>query len=128
VILRDLEGNERILSKEELDALVAKEAKKIEANQSPLVNPQIHSGGMSLGETILASAAGAIIGSWIGSRLFNNPTYQNQRQRSYKSPTVFQRSQNSFNKKRTKTLSKKSGFFSNKSKTTTKKSYFSFGG
>ncbi len=129
VILRDINGTERILSKEELDTLIAQEAKKIESNQSPLVNPQIHGGGMSLGETILASAAGAILGAWIGSRLFNNPTYQNQRQRSYKSPTVYQRSKNSFTKKSSfKQKSTKSGFFSNRAKTSTKKSFFSFGG
>ncbi|MRJ02487.1 MAG: hypothetical protein GXO19_05930 [Epsilonproteobacteria bacterium] len=140
VILRDLNGTERILSQEELDRLVKEEAAKIDANQSPLVNPQIQN-NMSLGEVLLASAAGAIIGAWLGNKLFGNPTYQERRQQTYKSPTVFQRSQNSFNRGSTLTRSgttttTKSGFFSkttsttttpSKSGTTTTKS-FSFGG
>jgi hypothetical protein len=113
VILKTLDGKEKILSKEELDKLVKEEAKKIEEGKSPLTNPQINSGmgGMSLGETILASAAGAVLGSWIGSKLFNNPTYQQQRQRSYKSPATYNRSINSFNKSKTSILSSKRGGF-----------------
>lgn len=122
VILRKLDGTEKILSKEELDALVAEEAKKIEANQSALTNPQLAGGGMSLGEVILASAVGTIIGGWIGGRLFNNPTYQKTRQRGYKSPSAYRRSVESFNKPRS-TASKKasscrrSGFFGGRSGT-----------
>ncbi len=98
VILRKLDGSEKILTKEELDALVAQEAKRIESGESALTQPQMSSGGFGLGEALLASAAGAIIGSWIGNKLFNNPNYQQNRQRSYKSPTAYQRSVNSFNK------------------------------
>ena len=129
VILKTLDGKEKILSKEELDELIKEADKKIESNQSPLTNPQMSSGGMSLGETILASAAGAILGSWIGSKLFNNPTYQQQRQRSY-TPSALQRSKDSF-KKKTSTSSSfnkkepKKGFFSSSS---TKKSSSFFGG
>ena len=92
VILKSLDGSERILSQEELDKLIKEADKKIESNQSPLTNPELSSGGMSLGETILASAAGAILGSWIGSKLFNNPTYQQQRQKTY-TPSAYKRSQ-----------------------------------
>jgi len=127
VILKKLDGTEQILSKEELDKLIKEADKKIEANQSPLTNPEMNSGGMSLGETILASAAGAILGSWIGSKLFNNPTYQHQRTRSYKSPSVLQRSKDSFKQKPKSTFSSfkkdtKKGFFS--SSGTSSKSYF----
>lgn len=133
VILRELNGTERILSKEELDRLVKAEAAKIEANQSPLTNPSLQSsGGMGLAETILASAAGAIIGSWIGSKLFGNPTYQQQRQQSYKNPTVYERSKNAFSNKKSSfkpsSTTKKSGFFSPKRSLNTKRSFFSFGG
>ena len=133
VILRELNGTERILSKEELDRLVKAEAAKIEANQSPLTNPSLQSsGGMGLAETILASAAGAIIGSWIGSKLFGNPTYQQQRQQSYKNPTVYERSKNAFSNKKSSfkpsSTTKKSGFFAPKKSLSTKRSFFSFGG
>ncbi|MGN8370887.1 UPF0323 family lipoprotein, partial [Helicobacter pylori] len=41
---------------------------------------------------------GAILGSYIGNKLFNNPNYQQNAQRTYKSPQAYQRSQNSFSK------------------------------
>ncbi len=120
VILRKLDGSEKILSKEELDALVAEEAKRIDSGESALTQSQISGGGLSLGEALLASAAGAIIGSWIGSKLFNNPNYQQNRQRSYKSPSAYNRSVNSFNKARqtrssSTARSTRSGFFGSKS-------------
>jgi len=113
-----------ILSKEELDALVAQEAKRIESGESALTQPN-SGGGLSLGEALLASAAGAIIGSWIGSKLFNNPNYQQNRQRGYKSPSAYQRSVNSFNKaKQAKSSSRagttRSGFFGSKSGTSSR--------
>lgn len=55
--------NERLLTQAEMDALMREENAKIEAGTSALTNgAQLSSGGMSLGEAILASAAGAIIG------------------------------------------------------------------
>ncbi len=135
VILRKLDGTEKILTQEELDALVKEEAKKIEAGQSALTNPELASGsgGLSLGEAILASAAGAMIGSWIGSRLFNNPNYQRTRQRSYKSPSAYTRSVESFKKaqrSRTSTTtrrSSRSGFFGS-SRSGSRSTFGSFGG
>ena len=126
IVLRE-DGKERILSKEEIDTLVAQEAAKIDNGTSNLTNPN-GMGGMSLGETLLASAAGAIIGSYIGSKLFNNQSYQNQRRTSYKSPSTYSKSVDSFNKAtstntaKTSSTTKKTGFFSG-SKTTS-----SFGG
>ncbi len=132
VILKTLDGKEKILSKEELDALIKEEAKKIDNGTSPLTNPQVanQSGGLSLGETILASAAGAVLGSWIGSKLFNNQNYQQQRRTSYKSPSTYSRSVNSFNKVRSTTTTRRSGFFKKTTPTTsstTRRSGF-FGG
>jgi len=119
VILKTLDGKEKILSQEELDALIKEEAKKIDEGKSALTNPQMSTGmgGMGLGETILASAAGAVLGSWIGSKLFNNQNYQAKRRTSYKNPQTYARSKNSFNKAR-KTSTKKSGFFGSKKSTT----------
>ncbi|WP_353661929.1 UPF0323 family lipoprotein [Hydrogenimonas sp. SS33] len=133
VILRKLDGTEKILSKEELDALVKEEAAKIDAGESPLTNPQLSGGGLSLGEAILASAAGAIIGSWIGSKLFNNPNYQRTRQRSYKSPSAYRRSVDSFSKaKRSPTSSTRrstrSGFFGGGSRSGSRSTFGGFGG
>ncbi len=134
IVLR--EGDkERILSKEEVDALVAAEAKKIDNGTSNLTNPNqasMSGGGMSLGETLLSSAAGAMIGAYIGNKLFNNSNYQSQRRTSYKSPSTFSRSVNSFNKASTSsssgtksTSNTKSGFFgsSKSSSSNTQNSY-----
>ncbi|EMG30898.1 hypothetical protein H740_04008 [Campylobacter showae CC57C] len=112
VVLKDINGTERVLSKEEMDKLIAEENAKIDAGTSNLTNPnaQLSSGGMSMGEALLASAAGAIIGSWIGNKLFNNPGYQSQRQSAYKNPSAYSRSVDSFNKaKATSSASKPSG-------------------
>ncbi|MBE3021658.1 UPF0323 family lipoprotein [Campylobacter sp. 7477a] len=122
VVLKQLDGTERVLSKEEMDKLIAEENAKIEAGTSNLTNPnaQLSSGGASLGETILASAAGAIIGSWIGSKLFGNQNFQNQRQTAYKNPSTYTRSADGFNKAKSTATSgakgsTKSGFFGSNS-------------
>ena len=132
VVLKDINGTERVLSKEEMDKLIAEENAKIDAGTSNLTgsnaqNAQLSSGGMSLGETLLASAAGAIIGSWIGNKLFNNPGYQSQRQSAYKNPSAYSRSVDSFNKaKATSSAGKssggKSGFFGGSSSSSSKSS------
>ena len=135
VILKDLNGKERILSQEELDKMIKEEAAKIDAGTSNLTSPQMNAGGMSLGETILASAAGAILGSWIGSKLFNNQNYQQQRRTTYKNPSTYSKSVNSFKKAKTSTStakksSTKSGFFGSKSssRSSSSRSSFGFGG
>ena len=112
VILKEANGNERILTQEEIDKIIAEESKKIDEGTSQLTNPT--GGGLSLGETILASAAGAILGSWIGSKLFNNQNYQAQQRTSYKTPQAYERSQSSFNKTATSATSNagRSGFYS----------------
>ncbi|HRF56015.1 MAG TPA: hypothetical protein PLV58_01330 [Campylobacterales bacterium] len=79
-ILKEMNGTEKLLSEEELKKLAEVEAKKVENNTSNLTkenSAQMHGGGMSLGETILASAAGALIGGYIANKLFNNPNFQN---------------------------------------------------
>lgn len=114
---KDAEGrmNERLLSQAEIDKLLREENAKIDAGTSNLTNgnAQMSSGGMSLGEAILASAAGAIIGSWIGSKLFGSPGYNAARQGAYSNPSAYSRSQSSFGGAKTGAASSgaKSGFF-----------------
>lgn len=115
IIVRSADGKERILSQEEIDKLVKDEAAKIDNNTSALTNPSLSSGQMGLGGILLSSIAGAMIGSWIGNKLFNNQNYQNQRATTYKSPQAYSRSTSSFNKpagtSATSSASKSSGFF-----------------
>lgn len=131
IVLRKPDGSEKILSQEEIDKLVKEESKKIDNGTSALTNPQMHNGGLGLGEVLLSSIAGAMIGSWIGGKLFNNQNYQNQRAANYKSPQTYSKSVNSFNKAKTtsttSSTTKKSGFFGSNSKTSSTRSSF-FGG
>jgi hypothetical protein len=119
IVLQDINGTERVLTQEEMDKLIKEEEAKIDNGTSNLTNPpsEASSGGMSLGETLLASAAGAMLGAWIGNKLFGNQNYQNNRKASYKSPSTYSKSASSFNKSSTSSSSstKKSGFFGNKS-------------
>jgi hypothetical protein len=120
IILKKLDGTERVLTEQELDYLIKQEAAKIEQGTSNLTKPQeaqVTQQGMGLGETILASAAGYMLGAWIGSKLFGNQAYQNNRKAGYKSPSTYSRSKNSFKKSTAKrTASKKGGFFGTKKK------------
>ena len=118
IILKKLDGTEKVLTREEMDALIKKEAARIDNGTSALTSPEgaqmARQGGLSLGEAILASAAGAIIGSWIGSRLFNNPNYRQTRRSGYKTPSAYNRSLKSFKKSsstRSRTSTRRSGFF-----------------
>ncbi|EAI5733194.1 UPF0323 family lipoprotein [Campylobacter coli] len=129
VVLKDINGTERVLSKEEMDALIKEEAAKIDNGTSNLTKEggQISSGGLSLGETLLASAAGAILGSWIGSKLFNNQNFANQQRGAFSNQSAYQRSVNSFNKAGTAgsaSSASKSGFFGGGSKATSSSSSF----
>ena len=130
IVLKQLDGTERVLTKAEMDALVAEESAKIDNGTSNLTKPQdaqmSQQGGMGLGEVLLASMAGAVIGSWIGSKLFGNQNYQNNRKASYKSPSTFSRSQKSFDAAK-KSSAKKSGFFGNKKSSSSRSGGF-FGG
>ncbi len=120
VILRQLDGTERILSQAEMDALLKAEEAKIDSGTSKLTQDgaQISSGGLSLGEALLASAAGAIIGSYIGSKLFNNPNFSANQRGAFSNQSAYQRSVNSFNQQKStvRANSGKSGFFGGGSK------------
>jgi len=120
IVLRDKQGNERILSDEEVQQLLKDEEKRIDNGTSELVAENGGGGGgLSLGGAVLASAAGAILGSYIGNKLFNNPNFQQNKQRNYKSPQAYERSANTFNRGAQGTArtgapgSSKQGFFGN---------------
>ena len=130
IVLREGQ-KERILTKTEIDKLVASESVKIDNGTSNLTNPNqasISGGGMGLGEVLLSSIAGAMIGSYIGNKLFNNRNYQSQRRTNYKSPSTYSKSVNSFNKAKTTSSkktssSKRTGFFGG-SKRSSSRSFF----
>ncbi len=128
IVLKKLDGTEQVLTQAQLDVLIKEEAAKIDNGTSNLTkeqNPQVQQQGMGLGETIMASMAGAMLGAWIGNKLFGNQNYQNNRKAGYKSPSTYSKSKKSFSQPR-KTSAKKGGFFGNK-KSAGKKGGF-FGG
>ncbi len=117
VILRE-NGTDRILSQAEIDALIKAEEVKIDNGTSELTKSpeEVSSGGMGMGAAILSSMAGALLGSYIGNKLFNNQNYQTQRNTRYQNPSTYSRSVDSFNKqaattKSANTAPKKSGYF-----------------
>ncbi|MBJ6611848.1 MAG: hypothetical protein JG718_15925 [Candidatus Thiothrix moscowensis] len=79
-ILKDMNGNERILNEAELKKIAEEEAKKVEDGTSKLTQPAAENQGLSLGETLLASAAGALIGGMIANKLMGNSNYQQHQQ------------------------------------------------
>ena len=127
IVLKQLDGTERVLTKPEMDALVAEEAAKIDNGTSNLTktqDPQVsQQGGMGLGEILLSSMAGAVIGSWIGSKLFGNQNFQNNRKAGYKSPSTYAKSQKSFSTTK-KSSTKRSGFFGSKSSSSRSGGFF----
>ena len=136
VVLKDINGTERVLGYDEIEDLLTNASDTEDSNtlnSTKESDAQLSSGGLSLGETILSSAAGAILGSWIGSKLIGNLTYQAVRQASsYAHQSVYSRSSESYSKskRRYRTSSDsstkssgRSGFFSGG-----KKSHLHFGG
>ncbi|MBN2896986.1 MAG: hypothetical protein JXK05_13965 [Campylobacterales bacterium] len=74
---RDAQGNvtERIMSEEEMKALAQQEYEKVQAGQSELNAPPSDA-GMGLAGTILAVAAGSLLGNMIGNALMNNSNFK----------------------------------------------------
>jgi hypothetical protein len=137
VILRDVNGTERILSDAEVDKLVKEEEAKIDAGTSNLMKSPAEvtdSGGMGLAGTLLAGAAAGMLGAALMNKLQNNQNYQENRRTSYKSPQAYSRSNSSFANRQAGSMNrpgatpsssstaKKSGFFGQKSTTSTSSS------
>jgi hypothetical protein len=82
-ILRTQDGGERFLSETELKAIAEEEAARVEAGTSRLTQDAgMQAGGLSLGETVLAAAAGSLIGGMLANRLMGNRNFQ-RAQRNY---------------------------------------------
>ncbi len=120
---RDENGNvkERFMNEQEMQALAQQEYDKVEAGQSEL-NAAPIGDGMGLAGTILAVAAGSLLGQAIGNMLFNKPGMQQHRNAVNKSAYHQNRVKNG-----TASRSKKSFFGGSKSGTSSN-NYRSFGG
>ena len=145
IILKE-DGVERILSQEEVDKLVKEEEARVEAGtsnltKSPEEQASAGGGGLGLAGTLMASMAAGMVGAMLMNKLMNNQNYKQNRRTSYKSPSTYSKSQNSFkknaassrsggSKSSSSSSSKKSGFFGNNKKASSSSSSrsSSFGG
>lgn len=130
-VLRGLDGKETILSNQELKEIAEAEAKKVDAGTSGLLqNPnEASSGGLSMGEMILASAAGSLIGGMIASKLMGNSNFQrHQKANTRPSARVSQRATPRKSPSNTQKAKPKSGFFGGNRSGSSRGSANSFGG
>ena len=66
---------ERFMNEEEMKALAAQEYQKVENGTSETLQDNAGSAGMGLAGTILAVAAGSLLGNMIGNALMNNKSF-----------------------------------------------------
>jgi len=127
-ILRTPDGNERFMSEAELQAVTAEEAARVEAGTSRLTeDPSMSAGGLSLGEVLVAAAAGSLIGGMLANRLARNTNFQRTQQTYGGGRPTAAISQPA----RTQTAAKskpRTGFFGGSSSRSSRSSYGSFGG
>jgi len=118
---RDEYGNvrERFMNEDEMKALAAQEYEKVQNGSSETLQENSGSAGMGLAGTILAVAAGSLLGNMIGNALMNNKSFSRNTRSAY--------SASAYKKKTTRTSSKKS-FFGSNSKKSSYKSGGVFGG
>ena len=84
---KDSNGNtvERFMSEAEMKALAEQEYQKVQNGTSETVQSGDSSGGMGLAGTILAVAAGSLLGNMIGNALMNNKNFSKNAASSNKS-------------------------------------------
>ncbi len=131
VVVKELDGTERMLSQAQMKKLIADEEIKIDNGTSSLTEPSMATAAPGLGSILLSSVAGAMLGSYIGNKLFNNQNFQSQRRTNYKSPQAYSKSNSSFKKAKSggmKSTKKKSGGFFGSKSSSRSKSSFGFGG
>ena len=127
-IIREYDENgrvtERFMNEDEMKALAAQEYQKVQNGTSETLQENAGSAGMGLAGTILAVAAGSLLGNMIGNALMNNKNFAKNSASSNKS--AYSRSSSS---KTSSTSSKKSFFGSNsKTSSTSTSSTRSYGG
>jgi hypothetical protein len=128
-ILQLPDGTERFMSEQELQAIAEEEAARVEAGTSRLTeDPSMHSGGLSMGELLLASAAGALVGGMLANSLSRNANFQ-RNQQSYGGGRPTAAISQPANRTQTANSQPRSGFFGNNSgRSSSASSTSAFGG
>jgi len=126
-IIRERDANgavtERFMNEAEMKALADQEYKKVQNGTSETIQDGGGSAGMGLAGTILAVAAGSLLGNMIGNALMNNKNFSKNSARSNKSAY----SRSAAGKASRKSSAKKS-FFGGSKKSSSRKSGGFFGG
>ena len=126
-IIREIDANgnktERFMNEAEMKALAAQEYKKVENGTSETTQQNGGSEGMGLAGTILAVAAGSLMGNMIANSLMGNKNFSRNAATSNKS--AYSRSAAG---KASRTSSNKKSFFGGSSKSSSRSSGGFFGG
>jgi len=119
---RDANGNvsERFMNENEMRSLADQEYQRMQSGQSELNEEPSASAGMGLGGTILAVAAGSLLGNMIGNALMGNKNFQKHSNRVNKSATH----RNATAAKKSKSSSKRSFFGGSKKSSSSGRSFF----
>lgn len=120
VVVEQADGTLKRLSQEEIKTIAQEEYARVENGTSESTQSN-NSGGMGLGSTILAVAAGSILGNMIANQLMGNRNFRQNNQASSSRARSFNR------KQAAKKSSSKRGFFG-KSGSSNKRSGGFFGG
>ncbi|MEA3370083.1 MAG: hypothetical protein U9Q40_01960 [Campylobacterota bacterium] len=117
---KDEYGNttERFMNEAEMKALAEQEYQKVQDGTSETIQDGGGSAGMGLAGTILAVAAGSLLGNMIGNALMNNKNFSKNSASSNKS--AYSRSAAS---KSSKSSSSKKSFFGSSSKKSSSRSF-----
>ena len=116
---KDANGNttERFMNEAEMKALAEQEYQKVQSGTSETIQDAGGSAGMGLAGTILAVAAGSLLGNMIGNALMNNKSFARNSATSNRS--AYSRSAAS----RASKSSARKSFFGSSSRTASSRSY-----
>ncbi len=120
-IITSLDGTTKVLNEAEMQKFAEEEMKKVENGTSNLTaeNPPADE-GLSMGEVLLAGAAGALLGSVVGNMLSNNQNYQaNQQQYNRSSSYQSRMASGGTSSKATSSAPSKQSFFGGSSSSST---------
>lgn len=120
VVVEKADGTMRRLSDEEMKQIAQAEYQKVQDGTSESTQNN-QGGGMGLGSTILAVAAGSILGNMVANQLMGNRNFQRNNQASSSRARAFKRQQTA------KKSNSKKGFFSKRGSSSSKSRGF-FGG
>jgi len=123
---KDADGRvtERFMNEDEMKALAEQEYQKVQNGTSETIQENGQSAGMGLAGTILAVAAGSLLGNMIGNALMNNKSFA--RNSSSANRSAYSRSAAS--KSRKSSSSRKSFFGGSRSSSSSRSSGGFFGG